>query len=208
MEPQYSQAIMPQATVVGCDEDLLDRMVAAAEKVRERLKRSAAALESAGLPYAVIDGNAVAAWVSKVDPGAVRNTVDVDLMVNRLDFNAVKTALVAAGFVYHELMGVPMFLDGPEGSPRDAIHLLFAGEKVRQEYHTSAPRLIINKQHDAFKLIELEPLITMKLTSFRLKDRVHLLDMIDVGLLDSSWCERLQPELTERLQELLDNPDA
>ena len=48
----------------------------------------------------------------------------------------------------------------------------------------------------------------MKLTSFRLKDRVHLLDMIDVGLLDESWRERFQPELAERLQELLDNPDG
>ncbi|MFV2068335.1 MAG: hypothetical protein ACC645_15305, partial [Pirellulales bacterium] len=140
-----------QATVVGCGEDLLERMVAAVEKVRERLARSAAALESAGLPYAVIGGNAVAAWVSTVDPGAARNTVDVDLLVNRTDFNAVESVLTAAGFVHHELMGVHMFLDGPEGRPRDAIHLLFAGEKVRHEYHAPAPRLITNEQHDAFK---------------------------------------------------------
>jgi hypothetical protein len=203
MDTQHSQA-----TVVGCDQDLLKRMVAAVDKVQDRLRRSAAALESAGLPYAVIGGNAVAAWVSKVDPGAVRNTVDVDLMINRTDFSTVKSVLTAAGFIHHELMGVHMFLDGPEGRPRDAVHLVFAGEKVRLEYHTPAPPLITSEQHDTFKLLELEPLVTMKLTSYRLKDRVHLLDMIEVGLLDQSWCHRLQPELAERLQELLDNPDA
>ena len=43
---------------------LLDRMVLAVEKVRERLSRAAAALEKAGVPYAVIGGNAVAALVA------------------------------------------------------------------------------------------------------------------------------------------------
>ncbi len=39
----------------------LDRMVRAVEKVRERLLRATGALDAAGLPYAVIGGNAVAA---------------------------------------------------------------------------------------------------------------------------------------------------
>jgi hypothetical protein len=48
----------------------------------------------------------------------------------------------------------------------------------------------------------------MKLTAFRLKDRVHLLDMIEVGLNDKSWPPRYIPELGARLQELLDHPDS
>jgi len=47
----------------------------------------------------------------------------------------------------------------------------------------------------------------MKLTSYRRKDQVHLLAMIDVGLIDASWVGRLPAELAGRLQELLDNPD-
>ena len=197
-----------QPTVTTFGDDLLDRMVLAVEKVRERLKRSTAALEAAGVPYAVIGGNAVAAWVSTVDPGAARNTVDVDLMIRREDFAEAKTALEAAGFVHYELMEVPMFLDGPDGSPRDAVHLLFAGEKVKETYSAAAPDLSAAHPHDSFSLLELEALVTMKLTSFRLKDRVHLQDMIGVELLDASWLDRLQPELAERLQELLDNPDG
>lgn len=57
-----------------------ERMIGAVEKVRSRLLRAAAALEAAGVPYAVVDGNAVAAWVSRVDESAVRNTQDVDLL--------------------------------------------------------------------------------------------------------------------------------
>jgi hypothetical protein len=86
-------------TVVSFGEDVLERMVLAVEKVRERLRRAAGVLDAAGIPYAVIGGNAVAAWVSKVDPGAARNTVDVDLMINRSDLPAVTKALESAGFV-------------------------------------------------------------------------------------------------------------
>jgi hypothetical protein len=195
-------------TVVSFGEDLLERMVLAVERVRERLRRATTALEIAGIPYAVIGGNAVAAWVSKVDPGAARNTVDVDIMVDRADFEAVKAAMTGVGFVHYELMDVHMFLDGPDGRPRDAVHLLFAGEKVRQEYAAPAPDLSTIDGHEPYKLLDLEPLVLMKLTSFRRKDQVHLLDMIEVGLVDDAWLPRLPSPLAERLQELLDNPDG
>jgi hypothetical protein len=48
----------------------------------------------------------------------------------------------------------------------------------------------------------------MKLTSFRDKDRVHLRDLMDVGLVDASWLERVPATLRPRLQELLDNPEG
>ena len=194
-------------TVVSFGEDLLERMVLAVEKVRDRLSRASAALDAMGIPYAVIGGNAVAAWVSKVDPGAARNTVDVDLMVNRADFEGVKTTLEKAGFVYRRVLGVNIFLDGPDGRPSDGVHVLFAGEKVRPQYYAAAPLLIADQSHSAYRLLDLEPLVTMKLTSFRRKDQVHLEDLIRVGLLDRSWLTRLQPELAARLKELLDNPD-
>ena len=55
----------------------LDRMVRAVEKVRLRLLRAVKALEADAVLYAVIGGNAVAAWVSRIDEAAVRNTQDV-----------------------------------------------------------------------------------------------------------------------------------
>jgi hypothetical protein len=48
----------------------------------------------------------------------------------------------------------------------------------------------------------------MKLTSFRDKDRVHLRDLIDVGLMDESWLEKIPAALRPRLQLLLENPEG
>src|SRR5437660_9926651 len=110
-----------------------ERMVNAVEKVRERLLRAAAALDKAGVPYAVVGGNAVAAWVSRVDEAAVRNTQDVDILLRRSDLDAATTALDKAGFIYRHAKGLDMFLDGPTAWAREAVHIVFAAEKVKSE---------------------------------------------------------------------------
>ena len=178
------------------------------EKVRERMHRAARALEKAGIPYAVIGGNAVAAHVGRVDEAAVRNTQDVDILLKRSDLEAAKAALGSAGFVYRHVKGIDMFLDGPKAKARDAVHIIFAGEKVRSVDVVPAPEVGESEATPAYRVVALESLVKMKLTSFRLKDRVHVLDMIDVGLVDASWPDRLPAELRPRLQELLDNPEG
>ncbi len=185
----------------------LERMVRAVEKVRIRLLRAATALEQAKVPYAVVGGNAVAAWVARMDETAVRNTQDVDILLRRGDLETAKNALAAAGFVYRHVKGVDMFLDGPEAKARDAVHVVFSGEKVRPEYLLPAPDVTDAEQTPEFRLLNLEPLVRMKLTSFRRKDQVHVLDLAEVGLVDESWVNRFPPELSERLRELLDSPD-
>jgi hypothetical protein len=180
----------------------------AAEKVKERLRRSTRALDDAGVPYAVIGGNAVAEWVARVDEDAVRNTRDVDLLIRRSDLPAARTALEAAGFVYHQLFDVDVFVDGPQGKPSAGVHLIFAGEKVRSEDDHPAPDLADSERAADFQVTTLEALVRMKLVAHRLKDRVHLLDLIGVGLIDATWPARLPPPLGERLQQLLDNPNG
>jgi hypothetical protein len=61
--------------------------------------------------------------------------------------------------------------------------------------------------HDA-RTLPLEPLVRMKLTSFRRQDQVHVQDMISVGLIDETWLDRLSPKLRSRLRELLDDPEG
>ncbi len=185
-----------------------ERMIRAVEKVRERLRRAAAALEAAGVPYAVAGGNAVAAWVSRVDEAAVRNTQGVDILLRRADLPGAIISLGKAGFVHRHTAGLEMFLDGPSASPRDAVHIIFAAEKVRPDYLISAPEVGESEATGSFRLVTLDALVRMKLTSFRDKDRTHLRDLIGVGLLDASWCARLPESLRNRLQELLDTPDG
>jgi hypothetical protein len=190
------------------DQGLMERMVRAVERVRDRMHRAAAALEQAGIPYCVIGGNAVAAHVGRVDESAVRNTQDVDILLRRKDLEAAKAALTNAGFVYRQVKGIDMFLDGTKAKARDAVHVIFAGEKVRSVDPVAAPEIGESEATPLYRVVALESLVKMKLTSFRDKDRTHLRDMIDVHLVDESWLPRLPAELAARLKDLLDNPEG
>lgn len=187
---------------------LWDRIERAVEKVKDRLRRVAKALDHAGIAYAVVGGNAVQIWVAQVDEAAVRNTRDVDILLQRTDLNNAIEALKGEGFIYRHAAGVTMFLDGPEAKARDAVHVVFAGEKVRPGYVLPTPELAESEVIQDTRTLRLDALVRMKLTSFRRKDQVHLLDMLDVGLIDETWLEPLPPELRSRLQELIDNPDG
>src|SRR5262245_8463540 len=160
-----------------------ERSMAAAEAVKQRMQRFTAALNQAGVPYAVIGGNAVASWVGSIDEEAVRNTKDVDILLRRQDREAAKAAATASGFLHHETTDVHMFLDGPKAKPSQAVHLLFAEEKVKPEDLVPAPPIADYVDREQVRIVGLEALVSMKLTSFRLKDRVHLLDMIGVSLI-------------------------
>jgi hypothetical protein len=166
------------------DEDLMDRMVRAVERVRERVHRVAHALEQAGLPYSVIGGNAVAAHVGRVDESAVRNTPDVNILLRRSDLDAATTALTNSGFIYRNVKGIDIFLDGPNAKSRDAVQVTFAGEKVRAGDPVHAPEVGESEATPLYRVVALEPLVKMKLTAFRNKDRMHIRDMIDVSLVD------------------------
>ncbi|HUT14244.1 MAG TPA: hypothetical protein VMY42_27410 [Thermoguttaceae bacterium] len=180
-----------------------ERMVAAVQDVRERACRAARALQQAGIPHVIVGGHAVAAWVARVDQEAVRNTKDVDLLVSRQDFDRIVAELQAVGFIHQNVVGVDLFLDGPQGSVRSAIHVLFAGEKVRPDHFLPAPEISESEAGPDFRVPTLEALVRMKLTSFRLKDQVHVIDLLEVGLIDASWCNRLPVELSARLRQLI-----
>lgn len=183
-------------------------MVNAVEQVRQRLLKASAALRAGGVDFAVVGGNAVAAWVATVDEAAVRNTQDVDILVRRADFDAVTASLQRAGFVYRRAAGIDLFLDHADASPRQAVYIIFANELVRPGEPAPNPDVTEATDLGALRVITLEALVRIKLTAFRRKDQVHVLDMIEVGLIDRSWTARLPQALATRLQGLLDTPDG
>ena len=194
--------------IVPLKEFSLDRVVNAVEKVRQRLLRAAAALEAAGVPYAVAGGNAVGLWVSRVDEAAVRNTQDVDILIRRADLDRARAAMELAGFVYRHMTGVDVFLDGPDAKAREAVQIVFAGEHVRPTEAWPNPVVTDSEQAEQYRVLSLDALVRIKLTAFRDKDRVHLRDLIEVGLVDDSWLARLPAELGERLRQLLETPEG
>jgi hypothetical protein len=116
--------------------------------------------------------------------------------------------LESAGFIFRQAAGVTMFLDGPNAKARDAVHVVFAGEKVREEYPEAVPSIDDYERIKDVRTLTLESLVRMKLTSNRDKDRVHVRDMLSIGLIDDTWLPRLSPVLAQRLQALIDDPDG
>lgn len=187
----------------------LERMERAVQKVRDRLLRATGALESCNIPYAVIGGHTVAAYVEQVDESAVRATRDVNLAIRRSDLDAAAHALEAAGFNHRHSSGFETFLDGPDANARDAVHVLFSGEKVRQDYMSAVPDVVAESVFlKNYRVLTLDSLVQMKLTSYRDVDRTHLRDLIGVGLVDAAWPAKYPPELAARLQHILDTPDG
>ncbi len=181
----------------------------AVEKVRERLLRTCRALEGAGVPYVVIGGNAVAVWVGSKDEGAIRNTKDVDVLLNRADLPHAEAAMSAAGFDAAEVNGVTMFLDRSDPMPSRGVHVIFAGEKIKPHDLYPAPPVVKGiRSPEGVDAIELRELLILKLIAFRDIDRVHIRDLLRVGLIDEALAEQMPPELRPRLEEIRANPDG
>jgi hypothetical protein len=58
------------------------------------------------------------------------------------------------------------------------------------------------------KVLSLGAIVRIKLTANRDKDRTHIRDLIEVGLVDDKWAARLPSELSARLQAILADPNG
>ena len=195
---------MVEFTITG--EALWTRMERAVEKVNQRLRNTVQILETAQIPYAVVGGHAVRAWVAQVDEAALRTTQDVDILIRPADLPALIDVMSAAGLQHRQSMGADMFVEHAESSARDAVHILLTGQSVKdgEPYPDVEP----STRTESFSTLPFETLIRMKLDAFHLKDQVHLQDMISLGMIDESWKSRLGEKLGDRLQKLLDTPEG
>ena len=162
-------------------------MIHAATASHELMLRISGALEAARLPYAVAGDHAVEFWVGRADPAATRTSKDLEILIRRCDFVAVEETLEGAG---------------------DAVHVVFASEKVKEDSPAASPDISESEEGDQFRVVTLEALVRMKLAAFRDKDRTHLRDLIEVGLVDQSFFEKIPPELRSRLQMIFDTPEG
>ncbi len=191
-------------SVPGALPILWEQHLMAVDRVTQRMERITAALNAAAVPYALAGGQAVAIWVATRDPAAVRTTKDVDLLVARSDLPQIRAAALAAGFDYFETMGVGMLLDRSDPNPRHAVHLVWANEIVRSGELHPTPSLDGRQFLEAtLPIVSLHDLVLMKLSANRDQDRVHLRDMIDVGLIDRGFFGDLPADLQSLLDHLL-----
>ena len=179
--------------------------VLAVNRVEALLHKVAAALDGARVPYAVIGGNAIAAWVGQADRGAVRATKDVDILLRRPDLAAAEAALAPVGFDRIEAFGVTVFVERADPLPSQGVHVVFASEPVRPGDPRPAPDLLnAVSAEGGFRVLDLASLVRMKLDAFRRVDQVHLEDLLRLGLIDASVAESLPAELLDRLRHVRD----
>ena len=95
-----------------------------------------------------------------------------------------------------------MLAQAGQPSARRAVHLLFSGERVRPDYPSPVPELGAAETLRGVRLIPLADLVAMKLTSFRLKDQMHLKDLDEQGLIGPEMEAGLPPVLRGRLAEV------
>ncbi len=163
------------------------------------------ALTAEQIPHEVIGGLAVLIHVEEANPELTALTRDVDLMVLRSDLEQIKSVAARQGFRFRHVAGVDMLIYGDAEPAKNAVHLIFSGEKVRPSYVAQTPAIepeakrILGKE---VMVIPVADLVRMKLTSFRLKDQVHLQSMDAVGLVTEDVEHKLTPELLQRLKHI------
>jgi hypothetical protein len=157
---------------------------------------------AAGLEYRIVGGVATYLYVEEVEPDAGRLTKDVDIAVRRADLEKIAEAAASFGLRHRHVAGVDMLVRPDQPSARRAIHLVFAGERVRPSDPVPVPELGAARRIRELRLIPLASLIRMKLTSYRLKDQVHLKDLDEAGLITAEVETGLPPILQERLAQV------
>jgi hypothetical protein len=173
------------------------------EQLFEVLNRVGSALREAGIEYRVIGGLAVYLHVSERDELAARMTRDIDLAVNRSDLDRIAAAVRPYGFALRHVAGIDMLVDAAKPSARSAVHLVMAGERVRPTDIAPIPEFSIPVEtSEGILIVPVADLLRMKLTSYRLKDKVHIQDMDGVGLITPEVEAALPGGLRERLVEV------
>jgi len=173
------------------------------DQLSQLLDRVARAFAQAGIEYRVVGGVAVFLHVAAQDPLAARSTRDLDIAVDRRQLAAILEAVRALGLEYRHVPGVDMLVDAQRPSARSAVHLVFVREKVRADYLEPVPDFSPPvRTVEGILLAPVADLVRMKLTSFRLKDRVHLQDLDSVGLITPEVEATLSEPLRQRLQEV------
>ncbi len=141
--------------------------------------RLAKALSQAGIEYRVIGGFAAYMHVNEIEPIAARLTRDIDVAIDRKDLDAIVEATR------------PFDAEAPKA--HSAVPLVFE----------PAPAFSQPVQYsNGLSIVSVADLVRMKLTSFRLKDRVHIQDLDGVGLITPEIEATLSPQLQTRLQEV------
>ena len=172
------------------------------EQLLGRMRRFHKALTAAGIPYRIVGGMATFIHVYAQDSGKARLTDDVDAAIERADLPRIIAAAEEAGLRFRHVRGVDMLVEADAPRARSAVHLIFVNEKVRPDDLEPVPSSEPVRTQEGILIAPVSDLVHMKLTSFRLKDKVHIQDLDSVGLITPEIEAGLSEPLRARLAEV------
>ncbi len=169
------------------------------------LQKLSQPLEQAGVPHELVGGLAVFLHVENADSTHSSLTRDIDVLIRRDDLPRVVSIAEQHGFRFRHSAGLDMLLYGDTNSARNAVHLLFVGERVKETQLEAHPRIrpVRSGIHgQEFLVIPVIDLVRMKLSSYRDKDRVHVRGMDAAGLIPQEIEHELNEGLRSRLRHI------
>lgn len=167
------------------------------------VRRITEPLGNKGVPHELVGGMAVLVHLEAADPSLTMLTRDVDLMIRRVDLARVQEIAACHGFNFRHSAGLDMLIGDLSEKARNAVHLIFSGERVREGQVTPNPPILPERgllQGIEVPVIRVPDLVRMKLSAYRDKDRVHVRAIDAAGLVTSEIEAQLLPELRERLK--------
>ena len=171
------------------------------------LQKLSLPLEAEGVPHELVGGLAVFLHVENADSTHSSLTRDIDVLIGRDDLPRVVAIAEEHGFRFRHSAGLDMLLYGETNSARNAVHLLFAREKVKEtqlEAHPSIRPVRTGLHGHNFLVVPVADLVRMKLSSYRDKDRVHVRGMDAAGLITPDVEQALSQDLRSRLHHVRD----
>lgn len=169
------------------------------------LQKLSLPLEQAGVPHELVGGLAVFLHVESADSTHSSLTRDIDVLIRRHDLPQIVAIAEEHGFRFRHAAGLDMLLYGDTTSARNAVHLLFTCEKVKEtqlEAHPTIRPVRANMHGQDFLVIPVADLVRMKLSSYRDKDRVHVRGMDAAGLINHEVEDGLTEDLRSRLRHI------
>jgi len=198
----FAQFLHATAEKGGAINTLFEDQLFALVGTLERIARFLAAEQ---IRYELVGGGAVMVQVNRVEPSAVRNTKDVEIMIHRDDLEKIKHTAQRHGFTFRHAAGLDMLLPPGETKARNAIHLIFSGEKATAGQALPNPPLRpehLSMHGVEVAVIPVQDLVQMKLSNNRDIDRVHVRDLDSVGLITAEVEKALPSVLSARLEEI------
>jgi len=173
---------------------------------RKQLDQAVESMTAADVPFALIGGKAVAAWIISADGVNDLGLRPIDLLIHERDADRALAALDIFGYAHRKYRTQILLRNSDKSWDRGAIRLAYAGAQVRPEDLRPLPTPEQSCLVEGYRCLELPTLVEMLLAQFRIIDKAHVRSLAENDLVNADWLDRIDPTMAKRLKAILEDP--